>query len=110
MDIGSAVGRHEGVTAEQILALADYAQSPHFDDRERLCLELSDAMTATPAAVPDALFERLRAVFSEPQLVELVSTIAWENYRARFNLAFGIAAEGFSEGATCAVPFRAPAS
>ncbi len=107
MDIGSAVSRHEGVTAEQIAALADYATSPLFGERERLVLELADAMTSTPAAVPEALFARLRAAFAEPQLVELVSTIAWENYRARFNLSFGIAAEGFSEGATCAVPVRA---
>ena len=103
------MSRHEGVSAEQIAALADHAKSPLFSDRERLVLELADAMTSTPAAVPEALFVRLAAAFSEPQLVELVSTIAWENYRARFNLAFVIAAEGFSEGATCAIPVRAPA-
>jgi hypothetical protein len=38
--------------------------------------------------------------------VELTATIAWENYRARFDHAFGIEAQGFSEGAFCAVPER----
>ena len=37
-------------------------------------------------------------------LEELTSCIAWENYRARFDHAFGIEAAGFSEGAFCPVP------
>jgi hypothetical protein len=39
--------------------------------------------------------------------VELTATIAWENYRARFDHAFGIEGEGFSEGAFCALPVGA---
>jgi alkylhydroperoxidase family enzyme len=61
-------------------------------------------MTRTPVEVPEALFAKLRKLFDEPQLVELTATIAWENYRARFNHAFGIEGEGFSEGAFCALP------
>jgi len=63
-------------------------------------------MTAVPVEVSDALFSRLRAHFTEPQLVELTSAIAWENYRARFDHALGIEAENFSEGAVCALPVR----
>jgi hypothetical protein len=37
-------------------------------------------------------------------MVELTSAIAWENYRARFDHAFGCDAEGFSEGAFCPLP------
>ena len=61
-------------------------------------------MTHTPVEVPDELFQSLRAQFTEAQLVELTATIAWENYRARVNHAFGLEAEGVSEGAYCAVP------
>ena len=64
-------------------------------------------MTRTPVGVADALFVRLRAEFSDVQLVELTATIAWENYRARFDHAFGIEAEGFSKGAFCALPVNA---
>ena len=67
-------------------------------------LEYADAMTHTPVEVSDALFARLREKFTNAQLVELTATIAWENYRARFDHAFGIEAEGFSEGAYCALP------
>jgi hypothetical protein len=54
----------------------------------------------------DAIFARLRERFNEAQLVELTSAIAWENYRARFDHAFGIEGENFSEGAVCAMPVR----
>ena len=34
------------------------------------------------------------------------SAVAWENYRSRWNIALGMPAAGFSEGAYCAVPER----
>jgi len=61
-------------------------------------------MTHTPVEVSDALFAKLRGKFTEAELVELTATIAWENYRARFDHAFGVEAEGFSEGSFCALP------
>lgn len=82
----------------------DYRNSNLFPPVEKLVLEYADAMTRTPVEVPENLFAELRAKFDEAQLVELTANIAWENYRARFNHAFGIEAEGFSEGAVCALP------
>jgi alkylhydroperoxidase family enzyme len=69
-----------------------------------MVLRLTAALTKTPANVSDQLFVDLRDRFSEPQLVELTTAIAWENYRARFNRTFEILAEGFSEGAFCPLP------
>jgi len=63
-------------------------------------------MTQTPVEVSDAFFARLRGKFSDRELVELTSAIAWENYRARFDHAFGIEAENFTEGAVCALSVR----
>jgi alkylhydroperoxidase family enzyme len=65
-------------------------------------------MTRTPATVSDELYASLRNHFSERQLVELSSTISWENYRARLNRTFAIAAEGFSEGQFCPLPEAVP--
>lgn len=70
-------------------------------------LEYADAMTQTPVEVKDALFARLRGKFTVAQLVELTATLAWENYRARFDHAFAVEAEGFTEGSYCAMPARA---
>lgn len=71
---------------------------------ERLVLQYADRMTQAPVEVSNELFARLRQQFNEAELVELTSAIAWENYRARFDHAFGIEAENFSEGAVCALP------
>jgi hypothetical protein len=62
----------------------------------------------TPVEVPEALFAKLREKFAEAQLVELSATLAWENYRARFDHAFGVEAEGFSEESYCALPAFTP--
>ena len=91
---------------EQIANLSSYKTDFNFSELERLVLEYADRMTRTPVEVPDALFARLREKFSEAELVELTSGIAWENYRARFDHAFGIEAENFTEGTVCALPVR----
>lgn len=63
-------------------------------------------MARTPVDVPDAVFEALRNFYDERQIVELTSALAWENYRARFDHALGVEAEGFSEGAFCPLPVQ----
>ena len=104
MDIGSAVGRKQGVSEQQLLDLDHFETSPTFSELEKLVLRYATLMTETPVQVPDLLFVELRHHFSPQQMVELTSAIAWENYRARFDHAFGIEAEGYSVGAVCAVP------
>ena len=84
-----------GISDEQIRNLNWYAESNLFDADEKLVLELSDAITATPARVSPELRQRLQQRFSTPQLVELGAAIAWENYRARSNRVFGFGSEGF---------------
>jgi 4-carboxymuconolactone decarboxylase len=98
------VSRKQGVTERQLLELDDFETSSAFSDLERLVLRYAEAMTRTPVEVPDELFDGVRHHLGERQLVELTSAIAWENYRARFDHAFGIEAAGFSEGASCRLP------
>ena len=109
MDLGSAVGRREGVTEQQLTDLAHFESSSAYSLLEKLVLQYADAVSSTPVDVPDKLFQALQQHLSSAQLVELTSAIAWENYRARFNHAFGIEAEGFCEGAACVLP-GSPAS
>jgi len=87
-----------------VAALGEWRTSTRFSARERLMLELADAMTATPVDVPEPLFRALERELGAAGLVELSATIAWENYRARFNHAFGAESEGYTEGAFCAIP------
>jgi alkylhydroperoxidase family enzyme len=86
--------------------LSRFETSAHFTEAEKNVLRLTVALTRTPAEVSDELFAALRREFSERQLVELTASVAWENYRARFNRAFGVEAEGFSHGKFCPMPER----
>lgn len=101
VDIGSMVARQSGLTDDELKDLIDWESSERFDEVDKLVLAYSDAISRTPTDVPDELFASLQQHFDEPQLVELTAAIAWENWRARFNWAFGLGKEGYSEGAYC---------
>ena len=90
----------------QLRDLPAHETSDAFTPLEKRVLDYAVALTRTPAEVPDELFEDLRKHLDEPALVELTGAIAWENYRARFNCAFRIESQGFSEGAYCPLPER----
>ena len=100
------MGRAQGITEEHLRDLPVYKSSPAFSPLEKLVVEYAEEMTKTPVEVPDELVAALKQHFDPTQLVELTAAIAWENYRARFDHALGIEAQGFSEGAFCALPER----
>ncbi len=101
-DIGSQQALAAGVSEAQVRDLYRYSESDHFNETERLVLDLAVGMTSTPVSVSDELFGALRERFDEPQLVELVNLIAVENLRSRFNATFGLLSQGFNEGSACA--------
>jgi alkylhydroperoxidase family enzyme len=84
-----------GATEDKIRAVEQAATSPLFDETERAALAFAEAMTITGRGVDDALFARVRAYFSEAQMVELSAAVALENFRSKFNTALGIEGQGF---------------
>ncbi|WP_321471888.1 carboxymuconolactone decarboxylase family protein [uncultured Paludibaculum sp.] len=104
MDIGPAVARRQGVSERQILELMDFETSTAFSGVERAAIRYSVAMCSTPAKIDDEVFAALRMHLTPAQIVELTTSIAWENYRARFNHALELEPQGFSEGAYCLLP------
>jgi 4-carboxymuconolactone decarboxylase len=82
-----------------------YRSSTLFTDREKVALDYTVAVTRTPVEVTDELFARMRAHFTEEQLVEITAHLTLVNLD-RFNAAFGIGSSGFSEGMVCLVPDR----
>ena len=84
-----------GATEGKVRAVEQAATSPLFDETERAALAFAEAMTITGQRVTDELFARARQHFSEPQMVELAAAIALENFRSKFNVAFGIEPQGF---------------
>jgi 4-carboxymuconolactone decarboxylase len=80
----------EGLPVEESQALANWQDSKFFfSPRERAALAYADAMTRD-IAVPDAVFDGLRAHFSERQIVELTVLIGIYNMHTRVFMALGI--------------------
>jgi alkylhydroperoxidase family enzyme len=84
-----------GASETKIAQVAEAATSELFGESERAALEYAEAMTVTDRRVTDQLFARVRAHFSEAQIVELTAAVALENFRSKFNVALGIEAQGF---------------
>lgn len=80
---GPAYTLKEGLTPEQVGALADWRPSKLFSEPQRALLAYTDAMTSE-IAVPDEVFANLRKHFSERQTVELTMLIGAYNMLTRF--------------------------
>ncbi len=81
-----------GMPQEKIDALRDLSLTTGNDlysKQERHVLALTDTMTRD-VEVPDAVFEPLKACFTDHQLTDLVATVAAYNMVSRFLAAFQI--------------------
>ena len=105
VDLGSQICRNSGLSDEELLALPNYRTSDLFTDREKVALDYTSAVMRTPVEVTDELFARMKAHFTEKQMVEITAHLTLVNLD-RFNAAFGIGSAGFSDGMVCLVPDR----
>lgn len=80
---GPAYALKEGLTPEQVSAIANWEPSKLFSAQQRALLAYTDAMTRE-IDVPDTVFADLRKFFSERQIVELTMLIAAYNMLTRF--------------------------
>ena len=77
--------------------MSSWRTSNVFSEKEIAAFELAEAMSRTPVTVSESIFTELKIHFKDSEIVELAATIAMENYRARFNRAFSIEAQGLYE-------------
>ncbi len=99
MDIHSAVSGSTDLTRSEIGEIFGKDIPASLSERERLAIRLADELCKTPANVPEPLYAELVRQFSEEELIELASVIAYENSRARFNRAFDVGSDNL-----CALP------
>jgi alkylhydroperoxidase family enzyme len=84
-----------GASEDKVRAVQQWRESGLFSPLERDALEYAERITITGETVTDELHARLRAHFTEAQIVELTAAVALENFRSKFNPALGIEAQGF---------------
>ena len=79
VDINSATLQKRGVPVEKIEALGTWRESPLFDDRERVALDLCEAVTLSDRQIEQPHVTALRQHFDDDGIVELVGLIAFQN-------------------------------
>jgi AhpD family alkylhydroperoxidase len=71
MALRTKSGAEDGVTENLVCALERPADAPDLSDAEKAALAYADLFATDHLAADDAVFDRLRAHFSEPEIVEL---------------------------------------
>ena len=83
------LGQALGLTEAELEALQeDYRASPLFDAREKAVLAWSEAMTLNTARSDDAVWNELRGLFNEAEIVEISLACAMFNMINRLNDSF----------------------
>ncbi|GAB4136649.1 MAG: hypothetical protein Tsb0016_01120 [Sphingomonadales bacterium] len=67
----------DGVTEDLVCSLERPAEAADLSDAEKLAIEFGERMATNHLSIDDAFYDRLRAHFSEPQIVELATNIAF---------------------------------
>ena len=90
VDMHSKELQKDGVPLEHIFAAAAWRETPYYSDAERAALELTENLTRIadqPDPVPDAVWEKVAAHYSQPEIAALLVDIALINSWNRFNVA-----------------------
>ncbi|NIP15111.1 MAG: carboxymuconolactone decarboxylase family protein [Pseudomonadales bacterium] len=78
-------GHRQGAEQEKFDSVLDHENSPAYSDAERAAIGLALAAGAVPNQAEAQHFERLRAHFSERQIVQIVAVIAIFGFLNRWN-------------------------
>ena len=81
--------RADGESEQRLYLLDAWRESPFYSERERAALAWTEALTlVTDGHVPDAVYDEVRAQFSEEELVNLTMAVIAINGANRLNIAF----------------------
>ena len=76
---------HFGIDEAKLRDAWSFRDSKLYSDAEKAALEFAVAAGSVPNAVTDALFAKLRAHWSEEQIVEILAAVAMAGFLARWN-------------------------
>ncbi|MDO5640680.1 MAG: carboxymuconolactone decarboxylase family protein [Neisseria sp.] len=89
IDMHIKTARKEGEREMRVHHIAVWRESNLFTERERVALELTEAMTRiAPQGLSDELYAKAQSVFSDKELAEVVFSIAQINAWNRLGVAF----------------------
>lgn len=68
--------REQGVTEDLYAHVAEHREHPEYSEAERVAIEYAERFALDHLAIDDAFFERLRAQFSDADVLDLTICIA----------------------------------
>lgn len=74
-----------GISDEKVAAVWEYQTSPLYTEAERAALDYALAAGAVPNAVDEPLMERMKAHWTENQIVEILGAICLYGFLNRWN-------------------------
>lgn len=74
-----------GVSQEKLDAIWDYRESPLYSEGERAALDFALAAGAVPNAVDEAIMDRMKAHWSEQQIVQILGAVCLYGFLNRWN-------------------------
>jgi len=88
IDMHSKDARALGESEQRLYELNAWRETPFYSDRERAALEWTEAVTlVSQTHAPDESYEKLRAHFSEAEIVDLTYVIGTINFWNRLAIA-----------------------
>lgn len=103
VDINSATLARRTGSMDKAEQLARWKESDLFDEKEKVVLEYTEAVTYPDRRVSDELMTRLKRHFDDDGIVELTGLIAFQNLSSKFNSALDVPSQGF-----CRIPPARP--
>jgi len=89
LDMHTKEARADGETEQRLYGLSAWREAPYYSDRERAALEWTEAVTRLGEhGVPDDVFARAHAEFTDKDLVNLTMAIIAINGWNRIAIAF----------------------
>ncbi|TDW48782.1 AhpD family alkylhydroperoxidase [Flavobacterium sp. 270] len=86
LDMHSKEALAAGETAQRLLGISAWKETPYFTERERAALAYAEAVNACD--VTDEVYNIAKAQFNDDELIDLTLVITTINTWNRFNLAF----------------------
>ena len=96
IDMHTKDARARGETEQRLYLLNAWREAPFYTERERAALEWAESVTLiTEGHVPDEVYERVRAHFTERELADLTLAVVAINGWNRLSISFRVPAGSY---------------
>ncbi len=101
------IAEHLGISWQKLAALPHYLNDPQYTDKERKALAIASAGGTLPVRHPALAMEQAKSLFSDEEIIEIVSCVAMVGWFNRWNGLMASTLEAVPAEAIAHVPWLA---